>query len=426
LHVQQPGDFFIRNVIYEHLIQNTWPLTLPDGHWFIYYLAYWLPPAFLSSLLPEIYTSWVLLLWTFCGLELMLLIVMSRWGCKKTTCWFMILMCFGSLIRTAGEFGIMNRIYPDYRAVMVLFSNVPMQIFNTFHHAVPALLCMGMLLTRSLPAVGYFFIGALLLPTSPLASLVFLPFMIYEGLFRQIQRPDNLLKRLKTIISSPVFIISCLFVLLSTLFYHHLAEGSRFSCLFTQAYGESFDFDNQVMTQIPVSVKYSSFFLSLTFGVLLPALMLFPYCRRSPLYTLSFTLMFCVLFFKIGLLSNELLFKAPAVLYPVLALLFYRAFSQTKRSWIRIAFILYLALTALSPMKYITKQALTFQRDPILMQQSKRTGGEEILQHPERTPYNKLIHDQFAGKEGKPGLDWLFKTPTCRWGETHPSHTGDL
>lgn len=41
----QHADFVVRNPIYETLIRCDWPLVDAGGRPFIYYLAFWLPPA---------------------------------------------------------------------------------------------------------------------------------------------------------------------------------------------------------------------------------------------------------------------------------------------------------------------------------------------------------------------------------------------
>lgn len=48
----QHADFVVRNPIYETLIRCDWPLVDAGGSHFIYYLAFWLPPALACKCFP--------------------------------------------------------------------------------------------------------------------------------------------------------------------------------------------------------------------------------------------------------------------------------------------------------------------------------------------------------------------------------------
>ncbi len=63
-HVQQHADFIIRNAVYEGLITHEWPLILPDGQSFIYYLGHWLCPAAVAKACPVAVADALLILWT--------------------------------------------------------------------------------------------------------------------------------------------------------------------------------------------------------------------------------------------------------------------------------------------------------------------------------------------------------------------------
>lgn len=108
-------------------------------------------------------------------------------------------------------------------------------------------------------------------------------------------------------------------------FYSHLDGGGQFSCLFDAKYAEIYHYGQQRLLLHPGSAKYASFLLALALGILLPGALLFPKCRKNPLYYITLGMMAGSLFFRTGIMNNELLFKAPAVLYPFLSLLFLRA-----------------------------------------------------------------------------------------------------
>ncbi|MFR1411721.1 MAG: hypothetical protein ACLSUW_05125 [Akkermansia sp.] len=134
----------------------------------------------LAAFLPGIMGSWLLALWTF-WLELALLAATVRWESEDGP-----LGTDTPLPRLSAAvpdcLGILSSLFAEYHAQMVLFIGMPVQLFNTFNHAVPALLCAVFVLTRSLPPSGYYLAGTLLLP-SPLGALLLLPYMAYETLF---------------------------------------------------------------------------------------------------------------------------------------------------------------------------------------------------------------------------------------------------
>lgn len=401
-HFQQHADFVIRNAIYEQLIMDSWPLIMPDGHHFIYYLGHWLPPALASGLLPPSWAPWLLALWTFAGLELALMATASRWGIRKTALWGLVLLCLGSPAATLEGLGFpLSCVTAEYNAQMVLFIGIPSQIFNTFNHAIPALLCAALVLTRSLPPAGYYLMGALLLPSSPLAALAFLPYILYETLFRKNSSTGGVPQRIRHLLRQPAWWIALACVPVIAVFYAHLDGGGQFSCLFSNPYAAAYHYAHQCMTIYPDSVKYASFLAAFSLGILLPGLLLFPGCRKNPLYYITLGGMTCCLFFRTGIMNNELLFKAPAVFYPFLSLLFLEAFRHSGARF-RMALFLYLAWTAIPSAACMGGKLGTFSANGGIMRQERDDG---TLYHPEEPTYR-----QFIKKDGHPLPSWLFKT----------------
>lgn len=73
-HIQQTGDMVFRNAMYQTLVDQPWPVFSNTGDFFVYYHAYWLPPAFLSKCLaPMISPNTALFMWYFSGLAILIL-----------------------------------------------------------------------------------------------------------------------------------------------------------------------------------------------------------------------------------------------------------------------------------------------------------------------------------------------------------------
>lgn len=403
-HFQQHADFIIRNAVYGQLITDAWPLVMPDGRHFIYYLGHWLPPALVASFCPAACAPWLLAAWTFLGVELALLAAVCRWGIRKTFRWALILLCLGSPAAALENLGMpLSALIPEYNAQMVLLISLPSQLFNTFNHAVPALLCTVLVLTRSLPVAGYYLMGALLLPASPLAALVLFPYILYETLFRRTAPEQPPGARLHSLLRRPVFWTAVLCVAAMSLFYAHLDGGSQFTCLPAAPYAEAFHYGQQRMLLYPDAVKYASFLAALALNILLPGALLFSACRRNPLYYMTLGGMACCLFFRTGIMNNELLFKAPVVLLPFLALLFLHAFRNGGMR-LRVLLAVYLAITALPALACIRGKMETFSTGNTPMRQNRQERWQGTLDHPEEPFYR-----QFIKKDGHPLPAWLFR-----------------
>lgn len=184
-----------------------------------------------------------------------------------------------------------------------------------------------------------------------------------------------------------------------------LDGGGQFSCLFDAKYAEIYHYGQQRLLLHPGSSKYASFLLALALGILLPGALLFPKCRKNPLYYITLGMMAGSLFFRTGIMNNELLFKAPAVLYPFLSLLFLRALRRGGVKY-RTLLILYLVFSALPNLQCIMEKAGTFSTRASIMRKHWQTASG--------TPDcpDTLIRRQFMKKDGHPLPSWLFKTGT--------------
>lgn len=408
-HVPQHGDFFIRNAIYAELSAHAWPLVLPDGHHFIYYLGHWLPSSLAAQYCPPWLAPWLLTCWTFLGLALALLAAICRWGVRTATWWAILLLGMGSVANTLNSLDSLGAIalLPPHNAQMTLIINIPAQLFSTFNHAVPALLAATLVLTRSLSPAGGFLAGAFLLLCSPLAGIALLPYLIHEALASPRPPGTGPAQKLRALLLQPAFLAALPPVLVLAAFYSHLEGGGAFTCLFGADYAAGYNYEKLQLILYPGSIKYASFLISLALGILLPALLLFPACKRLPLYYITLAGMACCLFFRTGIMNNELLFKSPAVFYPFLAFLFLHAFRQGRPPY-RILLATFILTAAIPSVLAVAEKLQHFSTDPAVMQSHRRESYGGSLYHPEHPTYR-----QFIKQEGHPLPAWLFKTKTA-------------
>ncbi len=347
--------------------------------------------------------SLVLALWTFLGLELALLAATVRWGIRRRP-----LGADPPLPRLSGSGAGLPGNSPLLPVCGIQCPDGPV-----YRHARPTLQHIqsrrsGAIVRRirpdALPAsLRVLSRGTLLLPSSPLGALLLLPYMAYETLFR---RPSarKPLSRLRSLLGQPVFWLAALYTAVMAVFYSHLDGGGQFSCLFDAKYAEIYHYGQRFLLH-PGSAKYASFLLALALGILLPGALLFPKCRKNPLYYITLGMMAGSLFFRTGIMNNELLFKAPAVLYPFLSLLFLRALRRGGVKY-RTLLILYLVFSALPNLQCIMEKAGTFSTRASIMRKHWQTANG--------TPDcpDTLIRRQFMKKDGHPLPSWLFKTGT--------------
>ncbi|MFR4224394.1 MAG: hypothetical protein ACLT38_12820 [Akkermansia sp.] len=119
---------------------------------------------------------------------------------------------------------------------------------------------------------------------------------------------------------------------------------------------------------------------------------------ENPLYYITLGMMAGSLFFRTGIMNNELLFKAPAVLYPFLSLLFLHAFRQGGTKY-RTLLILYLACTALPSLQCMMEKAGTFSTRASTMQEHQLTAHGGMLDR-RKDP----VCRQFVKKDGHPSF----------------------
>lgn len=165
----QHADFVVRNPIYETLIRCDWPLVDAGDSHFIYYLAFWLPPALACKCFScsDIFIiNYVLTAWTGLGLALTLTVLWSRF--RSATLLFLLLLIFQGPLDGIVRWGLhlLNLQGPLahelYLTVLAFFGGVPptMQLHYTFHHTTLLWLFLAMagswLLTVGVPAALLF------------------------------------------------------------------------------------------------------------------------------------------------------------------------------------------------------------------------------------------------------------------------------
>ena len=183
-HVLQHYDFVARNPIYQSLCREAWPLYSQRGDYFIYYHTFWLPAAALSKWVSC--ADALLFVWCALGFWLMLMLLHARcgWRCYL---FVLLLLLLGWPLELCelGRVSLVKYLGSDYAALdaatqacyaylptsfNVRFVPVYLQCICTFHHAIPLLLVLSLVVTQRLSLPGLVTVSSLVVSCSPLGA----------------------------------------------------------------------------------------------------------------------------------------------------------------------------------------------------------------------------------------------------------------
>lgn len=181
-HFAQDWDMTVRNAVYDRLINHPWPLYSDEGGYFVYYHAFWLPPALLAKYVQSfISPNTLLFIWCYIGIFFTLLLAYSRLGMRIVL--FLIVLCL---------YESLPLLYYDSRKVIrELFAcNFPSEchwvphfnyclhhIRNTFNHGIAGGLCLMLIFGKTMPVKYYLLPAGLLCSMSPMLAIAMIPYL---------------------------------------------------------------------------------------------------------------------------------------------------------------------------------------------------------------------------------------------------------
>ena len=192
----QNQDLVTRNVIFKDLINFKWPVYYPDSvnpatgspYALMYYIGYWLPVALIGKLSGWQVANFVLFIWTLWGVFLTAALLKER--IKSTLLASSLLLIFFSGMDILGTLSIRSispHSYPTawppittiewWVAGSFQFSSFTTQLFWVFNQAIPAWVCIALILLTKNPR-NVFFIWALCFFCAPLPAVGMLPFIL--------------------------------------------------------------------------------------------------------------------------------------------------------------------------------------------------------------------------------------------------------
>lgn len=351
----QHADFVVRNPIYETLIRCDWPLVDAGDSHFIYYLAFWLPPALACKCFScsDIFIiNYVLTAWTGLGLALTLTVLWSRF--RSATLLFLLLLIFQGPLDGIVRWGLhlLNLQGPLahelYLTVLAFFGGVPptMQLHYTFHHTTLLWLFLAMAVSWNIPPKYQLFLASLCLLASPIGSLGLLVFIAVRTLVHRTP--------VRQYFSSWTVLAGAALVLLAGIYFTSSNGNNRIRLTWQDSPFDLLQYGNWKFW----GAMAGSWLL--TVGV--PAALLFRRFKKDALFWSALVILTLTYFIYIGSVGgyNEFCYKASSVSFFCLALLFTRIFTErvgTPR-WRKLC-VCYLLLAALPSLSVFAKAAPT-------------------------------------------------------------------
>lgn len=193
LFYQYWWDHSFRNLVFEGLVENPWPVTQTDGGDFkllSYYLGFWLPSAMLAKFTGSMMVGEMsLLIYAWIGLMLGLMFVFRYVGLKRGSLvvllvfllyagWDIVLMY---IYITDFTFSIEDMFFGCHEAPTGLFGDpsLRIQVFCIYNSGIPVWVAFGLLWTQRYSFATVCLVYSLIFLFSPIAALGVLPIMAF-------------------------------------------------------------------------------------------------------------------------------------------------------------------------------------------------------------------------------------------------------
>jgi hypothetical protein len=363
----QNWDHHWRNAILHDLITYDWPVLYSSPErgpveMLVYYVGYWLPAALAGKLLGWEAANFILFLWTWLGILLtaLHLNLKLKTSLFKTT---LLLITFSGMdalgtLLLAGDYPALwppiqhLEIWPDN----LQYSSFTTQLFWVFNQAVPAWLCIVLIMNRlkrgeaALTWAVCFFLA-------PLASIGLLPYLIIEWFE---QTCANIKSPLKNVRLDLLF-AGLLIVLTSWLFFssNSAVQERGFQAL---------------------AMKDMLMFFLLEGGLLW--LLLAPRLWREPRWMVTGVLLLLIPFVQVGSGRDFVMRASIAPLFYLMVWCGETIFENAAPRSYRIAFVVMLAIGALTPLYEINRSMYrTFEYVFLLDEDQRATPNLEPVTH---------------------------------------------
>lgn len=402
-HVPQEWDFIVRNPIYATLIRCDWPIYQADGGYFVYYMAYWLPPALIAKICSaRISPDTILWIWNFVGILLLFMILWIRWN-RRVLMIMLLICCMGSLNDMRRIFSIAKWAWEQWPSLSwiepyaSLFADWTNYFFlglwnqlsvNTPHTTIPICMVIALVFCKKLPRVHIPFVAALSVLWSPLAAVVLLPWIMLK-----MSGQLNSWHAWKSVLGQLSLWSGCCMLIPVGVYFSCSNAGTIHFIVSDSPY-----YNEQMIDQLTRVGKACSIMLMMLVPMLI---FLRKRYRKTGITFLCAILIILLPIVWIGYENNELLFKGSAVIFMLLAVLYASRLAHARGlcKWTILAFVLLSSGEFLWDMGFRVIHKYTF--DAHKMQEHIRDDWNGHLNHPDhfayknffgRTPSSRLLY----------------------------------
>lgn len=400
LHVRQHGDFVVRNPIYYMLINRELPLYSAQGEYFVYYHAFWLPPAYLSRVFPALNPDFLLYFWTLLGLFLSVSLLFLRLKGSVPVFCILVLISGMPLSRYVDIFlprlpetisEIIKSTFDSFYSSSLFYTSTWSEITATFNHTIPLLVLLPLFLLKHLPFHLILFSAILIVPCTPLGSVVMAP-LVLALYFHQRKYGAEFLLR-----NSLIIAFFCSPILACSIMYFSLAGGAGVALSW-----------HMIPANTNRCAQLSLFGIGLLSQWLFVWIICFLFNGGNRRLNKHLRLLITIILLISSLIwigrndCNELMFKSGAVLFPLLA--FYMFLNRSMRHIsmlnrvIRCLILLTFPIWIIIDFKFRIIPSYTWDKDK--MTANKRTDWGDTLDHPEHIWYGSF----WAGKIPNPHI----------------------
>ena len=388
----QLHDYIVRNALFATLVRCDWPLTLPDGSYYVYYLASWLPPALAARIHPiGSFPFYCLGAWCYAGVLLMCFLMDKKLG--RLSPLFLLLLMFTGY---AGDWFAGSDMLPYVHPFMCFFSmGSSAQLQSTFHHVIPVWIVLALYFSGALSWRHAVCASALVLLVSPLGSIGLAVFFLFILVWERKKAAENLV----ALVREPAFFCGCLLAVIAAAYFLSSNEGSSFQWVWEKL-------RNYSSSQIGQAMFYA---WGWNIGLILVLAIVM---KQSQNYLIWFVLGMLALLplFYVGTSNNELSFKAACVPYWILALLLTQWMDQSNRKK-KLCILVFVLLSAGGMIRMLSICYLGFQRPDANKLQLE---WQWHLYHPEHEWYSRFkgtmktsrLYYTEAGASSRTFLSW--------------------
>lgn len=325
-NIPQDPDFSFRNAIYATLVCEDWPIYSLRGEYFIYYHAFWLPPALLTKLCGEwLSPHTALYWWSYLGLALagMIFFIVLRKGIVL----FAVLLCGTLSLSYAAS--ALAYLYDSGRELTFLNGQNHFYLTNfwlnqlrcTFNHAVPTAVFLSIILCKGVSFRYLALPSACLFGLSPMAAVAALPLL---GILVYREWRVN-----KVLPFNTPMVICCVLVGLTLLYLGGQTGEDNASLQLLWNDSPFWAEKTAQFTHTDFRLRHA---VALCLSFLLPLLLFLDKNRCFSLYFLALVITtIFISFVWIGRENNELLFKGSLILAFLQALLLVKQWESASR-----------------------------------------------------------------------------------------------